>query len=322
MKSEFLESELELYVQRLLVHESYATGNKYKMLKISPNDERLKGYDAEIIGLTSFYCQFKTSDYLTKGVLYEKRQDFCTKTGWPKSPFYTFSLRVPNDAEDKENPTVWQHNVLNSLWRSNPSGVAYVAPMFHTRTELDLHEPLGIGGCCFCSSHNGSSGISIQTAGVNGQGRCRLPFFDGLISIPPHVPVKDLKHSYCFTSPSDISFHSAPKQVENGKTLGEALRSFVLQSIENDGQRVSDARMTLTSVRELLGFGDADSEFLEPLLAYGLARVGVSNQDRRHPATVHFENEASWLQQRVAFSAALKAFFGISTLGLLKVEED
>ncbi len=321
MKSEFLESELELYVQRLLIHEFYATGNKYKMLKISPNDERLKGYDAKIIGMTSFYCQFKTSNLIIKkGKLYKQRQAFCSKTRWPEAPFYSFALRVPNDPNDKKNPAVWQHNVLHSLWKTNQSGVAYVAPMFHTRTELDLHEPLGFHGCCLHDHMNGecqrgydSYGTLIQVAGV----KCRLPFFYGLISIPPHVSVKHLKHSYCFTSPSDISFHSEPEKVDKGNSLGQALRSFVLESIGTNGQNVSAARMSLSHIRELLGTTNQDDDFLESFLAFGLVRSGVIFQQS---AAMHFEKEATWLQQRVAFAAALSAYFGISTLGLMKVE--
>lgn len=322
MKSEFLESELELYVQRLLIHESYATGNEYRMLKISPNDERLKGYDAEIVGMTSFYCQFKTSEWLTKGDLYKKRQNFCRTAGWPQSSFYSFALRVPNDPADRKNSQVWQHNVLHSLWKNNPTGVAYVAPLFHTRAELDLHEPLISRGCCLCGechSRHGWSGITIKAAGVNGHGRCRLPFFDGLVSIPPHAPVKDLKHSYCFTSPSDITFHSEPERV-GGQTLSGALESFVREAIGDDRQKITDERMTEREARELIGISDQDDKFLEAFLAFGLVRAGHSDAFRQS-AVSYFSNEASWLEQRIAFSAALSAYFGISTLGLLKVEE-
>jgi len=150
MKSEFIESELELYVQRLLVHEFYASGNAYKMLKISPGKEKLLGYDAEIVGLTSFYCQFKTSDFLTKGPLYNRRIKFGTTKHWPQKPFHTFALRTPNDPADKKDPTKWQHNVLHTLWKQNPTSVAYVAPMFHTRLELDLHEPVVAPTGCPC----------------------------------------------------------------------------------------------------------------------------------------------------------------------------
>lgn len=327
MKSEFLESELELYVQRLLIHESYATGNRYKMLKISPNDERLKGYDAEIVGMTSFYCQFKTSDLLTKGALYNKRNAFCKKAGWPSAPFYSFALRVPNDAGDKKNAVIWQHNVLHSLWKTNPTGVAYVAPLFHTRAELDLHEPPILRGCCLCDHgfagcccNNGNSSVSIQASSVNGYERCRLPLFDSLISIPPHAPVKDLKHSYCFTSSADITFHSDPVPVK-GNMLGETLRSFVLESLGNDGNKVSDSRMTALEVSEMLGINEHNENFLESFLAFGLMRAGVSRQARLQGATSYFENEATWLQQRISFAAALKSFFDISTLGLFKVKE-
>jgi hypothetical protein len=58
------------------------------MLKISPSEERLKGYDAEIIGLTPFYCQFKTSDFVLQGPLYKKRGKFCESNKWPLSSFY------------------------------------------------------------------------------------------------------------------------------------------------------------------------------------------------------------------------------------------
>lgn len=327
MKSEFLESELELYVQRLLIHESYATGNKYKMLKISPSEERLKGYDAEIVGMTSFYCQFKTSDLLTKGALYKKRQDFCETNGFPKSPFYSFALRVPADTADKMNPKVWQHNVLHSLWKHNSSGAAYVAPMFHTRSELDLYEPSGARGCWFRDNEYGEynsrlwgGGISIQEVGVNGRERCRLPFFDGLISIPPHAPVTDLKHSYCYTSHSDITFHSEPENVD-GNMLIEALRSFVLESMGNEGRKISDERLSFSAIKRMISVEEIDSEFLESFLAFGLVRAGVSGNVFGNSAASYFEEEATWLEQRIAFAAALKAYFDITTLGLMKIKE-
>lgn len=327
MISEFLESELELYVQRLLIHEFYTNGNEYKMLKISPNKERLKGYDAEIVGLTSFYCQFKTSEYLIRGPLYQERQDLYATLGWPMQPFYKFRLREPNNAEDKKNSKFWQHNVLHSMWKHNPSGVAYVAPIFHTRMELDLQEPFGTwSGCLYddrfggIHRQHGSSAIAIQVASVNGENICRVPFFDGLISIPPHASVTHLKHNYCFTSSSDITFHSEPERV-NGQTLFQALKSFVLEATANDGQKVSAKRMKVSEIKELIGIGDQDPNFLESFLNFGLSRSGVSNERFAGNVSAYFENDATWLQQRIAFSAALSAYFGISTLALLKIKE-
>lgn len=327
MKSEFLESELELYVQRLLIHESYATGHQYKMLKISPNEERLKGYDAEIVGMTSFYCQFKTSDFLTKGTLYKKRQDFCSTVNWPKGPFYSFALRAPNDPGDKKKPKHWQHNVLHSLWSSNPSGVAYVAPLFHTRNEMVLHEPSAYRGCCLCHpcfSGGGAgravSSVTIESGAVNGHLRCRLPIFDGLVSIPPHAPVKDLKHSYCFTSQADVSFHSDPQKV-TASTFNESLQGFVRHAFENEEVAFSRTRMTLSEVKKLIG-NSRDKSFSEAFLAFGLSRAGVTRQDVQRSAAEVFEEDATWLQQRIAFAAALDAYFGISIIGLLKFREE
>jgi hypothetical protein len=328
MKSEFLESELELYVQRLLIHESYSTGNKYKMLKISPRDERLKGYDAKISGLTSFYCQFKTSDFITRGTLYNARMNVCSTKMWPETSFYSFSLRVPNNIKDKINSKVWQHNVLNSLWSNNKSGVAYVAPMFHTRTELDLHEPLERRACCWrdcvlgeCQNTYSDSSISIQEVTVNKNDKCRIPFFAGLISIPPSLPVTSLKHSYCFNSPADITFHSKPDFVDGGDIFGTALKAFVAEATKDDGKRISYERMSILEVKKLIGLEDYDSEFIESFLGHGLLQAGVSTNVVGQSATKYFEDEAAWLDQRIAFASALKSYFDISTLGLVKVAE-
>lgn len=320
MKSEFLESELELYVQRLLVHEFYSTGNRYRLLKISPSEERLKGYDAKVVGLTPFYCQFKTSDFLRQGGLYKSRSAFCSSKKWPISPFYSFALRVPNDSNDRENPNAWQHNVLHSLWRINPSAVGYVAPAFHTRIEMDLLEPFPFHGCCLLRDHHfHRSNISIREVAVNGHEGCRLPFFDGLISIPPHVPVKNLKHSYAFTSHRDITFHSDPELVDGGKPFGEALEQFVRSSLEGDGQ-VGQNKVELDDVKSMLGDLGRDEDFLNSFLAFGLLRTGLNTQEGGAIATTSW-HEINWLQQRVALSASLQAYFGISTLGLLKIEK-
>jgi hypothetical protein len=320
MKSEFLESELELYVQRLLIHEFYSTNNRYRMLKISPSEERLKGYDAKIVGLTPFYCQFKTSDFLRRGDLYKRRSTFCKSMKWPISPFYSFALRVPNDPSDKKNPAVWQHNVLHRLWKSDRASVAYVAPVFHTKTEMDLLEPLSSYGCCILHDHHfHRSSISIREVAVNGYERCRLPVFEGLISMPPHVPVKDLKHSYSFTSHRDITFHSEPELVEGGRTFGDTLREFVLSSMDR-GEDSGLQSLMADNVRNMLGEIGDNADSLNSFLRYGLSRAGIDFQAQ--PDAARTFDELTPVQRHVALAASLKAYFGITTLGLLKVEEE
>jgi hypothetical protein len=320
MKSEFLESELELYVQRLLVHEFYSTNNRYRMLKISPSEERLKGYDAEIVGLTPFYCQFKTSDFSRKGGLYKSRSTFCESRKWPITPFYSFPLRIPSNSNDKKDPKVWQHNILHKLWAIDRLAVAYVAPLFHTKTEMDLLESIpSYTFCAWNAPRFLRSGISIRQVAINGISECRLPAFDGLISIPPHAPVKDLKHSYAFTSHQDITFHSDPESVEGGKLLGDALKDFVVSSIKQekkDGQRA----LQRDGVQAMLGGIGKDAEFLNSFLAFGLLQAGVPAPPIGTKALDTFER-VGWLQQHVALAASLKAYFGISTLGLLKLKE-
>ncbi|MBO0943684.1 hypothetical protein J1N44_18700 [Acidovorax temperans] len=147
-----------------------------------------------------------------------------------------------------------------------------------------------------------------------------MPIFEGLVSIPPHAPVKDLKHSYCFTSQADVSFHSDPEAVR-AASFNESLQGFVREAFANQESAITDARMTLSGVRELIGVDQEDS-FLEAFLAFGLSRAGVSRQDTQQSASMFFEEKTAWLQQRIAFAAALNAYFGISTIGLLKVREE
>jgi hypothetical protein len=324
MKSEFLESELELYVQRLLIHEFYRSGNGYRMLKVSPSEERLKGYDAKIIGLTPFYCQFKTSDFLSQGPLYKRREAFFKAKGWPCQPFYSFGLRVPNGAYDKKNPDAWQHNTLNARWNTNKTGVAYVAPVFHTRFQLDQWEPRNLwGNCRWFHSSEADSPISVQTVRVNGQEKCRLPSFDGLISVPPHTPVKQLNHHYCFTSHADITFHSETEFVEDGKPFGRALLDFAQSSIERsvEGQVRGDSRgITVGEVSRMLGEFGKNDEFLSRFISFGLFQTNMGMSRLEGSWESQFDR-LDFVQRQIAVSASLNAYFGISTIALLKIEE-
>lgn len=321
MKSEFLESELELYVQRLLVHEYYNTGFRYSMIKISPMNERLRGYDAEIRSLTPFYCQFKTSDFLTRGNLYRRRQRFCESLGWPSSPFYSFALRKPNSPSDRLNPRVWQHNILHAFWRANPSAVAYVAPIFHTRAELGLIEPIPLNDCCvFKSNSHPASSISIKNVAVDGHDSSRMPSFTGLISIPPHAYVGDLEHHYCFTTHLDISFHSDPVLVEGGQLFAEALNNFIVSSIRSVDQ-VRRSEISSGTIRAYLGLPEELNPFFNAFLRFGLIQAGIPFRDIGPVATEIFDQRATFLQRHIALAASLKAYFGITTLGLIRFKE-
>jgi len=145
-----------------------------------------------------------------------------------------------------------------------------------------------------------------------------LPAFDGLISIPPHKPVKDLKHHYCFTDHLDVTFHSDPEFVDTGNTLNAKLVEFIRASVGPDNEERESGRISLAEVREMLGLDDDPAGFVEPFLTFGLSRAGIERQSLQQGASHVFERNATWLQQRLALAAALKAYFDISTLGLFK----
>ena len=332
MKSEFLESELELYVQRLLTHEFYSTGRSFRMRKISPYEEKLKGYDAEIIGMQSFYCQFKTSDFLTKGNTFNDRINLCREHGFPETPFYCFKLREPSSA-DKSNPKLWQHNVLHNLWLNNKNNTAYVAPLFHRRYELDLHEPMPFRHTNFCLNCGSVFRFANQlsyyeqqlrkSTFINGQKLSfHLPSFYGLISIPPHTLVTELDHKYCYNSPADISFHSEPVHVANARLFSDSLEQFIIEGV-NTEKRLPDNKMKTSEIQNLIGLGESelDKAFLETFLRYGIRQTLRSDVDSMsHVNSIDWFNDLNWLNQRVVFASSLQAFFGIATLGLFEYE--
>lgn len=331
MKSEFIESELELYVQRLLMHEFYSTGQVFRMEKISPFNEKLKGYDAKIIGVSSFYCQFKTSDFLTQGNAFKNRLKFCDAVGYPKIPFYSFGLRAPA-AADTNRPQLWQHNVLHSLWKKNKNNVAYVAPMFHTRLELNLHEPIqGNPICCSCCifadrfrckellyNERRQKLVSINNRKIN----CFLPSFHGLISIPPHESVNKFNHKYCYNTPSDISFHSEPEPVEGGRLFSDSLEQFIRESV-NTQEHLPANKMQISEIQNLIGLDESefDKALLKTFLRYGIRQtLGSDINSMSNMNSIDSFNELNWLHQRVVFASSLQAFFGITTLGLFEYE--
>jgi hypothetical protein len=209
---------------------------------------------------------------------------------------------------------------LHKKWSVNPSGVAYVAPAFHTRLELDLMEPSsGVKHCFWMNHHYSDSTISIQTVNVNGHDRCRIPLFDGLISIPPHSPVKKLNHNYGFTSHRDITFHSEAELVEGGKPFGAALRDFVELSVERRDDALTQ-RNSLEAIRKMLGTPGVDDDFLNQFISFGLFQSGIATP-QTSSGSLEFFGQVNFIQQQVALSASLYAYFGISTLALLEFED-
>lgn len=160
-----------------------ATGHQYKMLKISPNEERLKGYDAEIVGMTSFYRQFKTSDLLSKGALYKKRcRIFAPLLAGPRPPS-TASLKS-------------SLQTILTTRRGRSVGSITFFTRFGGLTEVELrmsrHCSIRVPrwrsmserteGVAFCNpgylcAGGTASSVTIEAGMVNGHMRCRLPIF-------------------------------------------------------------------------------------------------------------------------------------------------
>lgn len=312
MKPEFIESELELFVQRILTHELYTLGTEYQLLKVSPNAEKHLGYDAKIIGLTPFYCQFKTSHYVSSGSNYNKRERFCRKSGWPVRAGYTFELRRPSDKSLLADPSAWQHNILHSLWESNPSAVAYVAPTFHTRLAMHAMEPRPAPlHCPLIPLPPLQSHTDVNTVSVNGRDRARLPTFMGLVSIPPHTEVKSLKHFYFYSNHRDVTFHSDPTKVDGAATFGEFLLDNVQRTLKDDSAPEQHGELTVNKIAEMTGLRP---ELANHALNYGKSLIGRLPDNR-----LGFDG-LSRIDKQIVFSYALETFFGIATFAVAKHE--
>lgn len=312
MLPDFIESELELFVQRILMHEFYTIGSEYQLLKISPGSEKFLGYDAKIVSLTPFYCQFKTSSYLSSGKRFIKRATFCARNKWPVGPVYVFGLRPPSDKALSGKPAAWQHNILHSLWKSLPHAVAYVAPTFHTRLGMQAFEPRPNHHCCVCKPSLGypRSHIDIDWVSVNGRVRARLPRFHGLVSIPPHLDVKSLSHSFFYTNHKDVTFHSKASKVEGSMTFGDYLFNNVRLALDKNAREIVQDRLSIDRVSEITGL---EREEVIHVLNYGsslLERESLEPED--------FNNLTPLNQQR-ALAYGLEAFFGITTFGIAKI---
>jgi hypothetical protein len=315
MLPEFLESEIELFVQRILMHEFYTSSSEYHIIKVSPGSEKSLGYDAKIVGLTPFYCQFKTSSYLSSGKRFKKREAFCVDKKWPLRPAYAFGLRPPSDKALSSKPAAWQHNILHSLWKSSPHAVAYVAPTFHTRLGMQAFEPRPTHHHCFCAHYHSAhrSHIDINWVSVNDYVRARLPAFQGLVSIPPHVPVKSLSHTYFYTSHMDVTLHSEASEVKGSMQFGDYIVNNVRRALDVDRRPIVQEIISVDRITTMTGL---DQDDVIRVLNYGSSLLEKISEE---PGD--FDNLTPLNQQR-ALAYGLEAFFGISTFVIAEIEKE
>lgn len=334
MKSEFLESDLELYVQRILTHELYLSGQHHEMIKISPAREAKEGYDAEIKYISPLFLQFKTSDWLTsRSAITKPREALLQKHGinLPSYECYSFSLRKPSAAL-KNTASAWQHNVLHNLWLKNKGCVAYVAPLFHKRTELHAIEISPMSICALIARQD--SLIKPKMTRIIGPG---LPvdhlevYLEGLISIPPHCAVTEIEHSYCFTHESDVTFHSEPYYLGQAPAMfKDFVANFITKNIVQDSQKNIFSADKEPNADDFFGelrnikFNDDDSNNLDiytSVMTYGLVRnrlMQYQSEEKSLNVDSIFK-ELSWLQKLRVICTSLEGFFGITTFGLAKL---
>ena len=136
-----------------------------------------------------------------------------------------------------------------------------------------------------------------------------MPYFHGLVSIPPHMQVASLDHSYFYVTHRDVTFHSEASHSEGASPFGEFLIRSVQEGLGNPTR--PDARATLESVAEQTGL---PREIATHVLSYGASLL-----ERNTTRPIPFDR-LSVIDQQLALAYSLDSFFGISTFALAKIE--
>lgn len=219
--AEFLEDDVILYLNTLLVTHHWNAG-RVRFRRVSQWQEKRLGYDGTVALAAPLYLQAKRPQYVAAGSrskLHRERQrlGFDTHRG-----FFTISPR--REANTRE---FRQHN---ALWAMHQRGqhALYVAPLFHTEEELDIHyewlpfrRRFGYGRLPLHDYPLFPLRIDFE----------HIPLFHGLAAIPPHrsLAQSEPNHSYAYSHAREVSFHSKPESIHGLKwfTLSELLRGIV-----------------------------------------------------------------------------------------------
>jgi len=211
MRNTFIEEEFIGALNSILG--SYYPNYKLRLDRISSWDEKGLGYDGKVTIVKPLYIQFKRSQYYDinyNGRLRKKRNQCKIDS----STFYSFKLHRNTDAKTNKNVHK-QHNLLFELLK-NSEEAFYLAPLFHTKYELDqfnFHRQSELPREFIYEFYDRGVGRTI----IKKENEVNQLIFDNTIGIKPHKIVNDKKyHLYSFDKEFRTTFHSEPELVEEG----------------------------------------------------------------------------------------------------------
>lgn len=209
---EFIEAAYQTLVEFDLRRSFYNAGQRFEINTYAGQQENALGYDLEALALVPLFLQLKVADFypmFSKSPLQSARKNL----GIADAPgCYAFPLHP-----DKKSSQYKQHNLLATL-HSNGSYSRYVAPLFHTKFDLERFK------YSFREPFWGPSAAGLWD-GDWYYWRNYLSF-DHSISIIPHRQVSDatsVSHHYTYSLKKHVCFHSEPERTEDGESFVESV---------------------------------------------------------------------------------------------------
>ncbi|HEX7813996.1 hypothetical protein [Dyella sp.] len=209
---EFIEAAYQTLIEFDLRRSFYNAGQRFEIHTYAGKQENALGYDLEALALVPLFLQLKVADLyptFSKSPLQAARR----KLRIADAPgCYAFPLHP-----DKKSARYKQHNLLAAL-HSNGNYSRYVAPLFHTKSDLERYK------YSFREPFWGPSAAGLWDAGWY-YWRDYLSF-DHSISIVPHRQVADpttVSHHYTYSLKKHVCFHSEPERAEDGKSFVESV---------------------------------------------------------------------------------------------------
>jgi hypothetical protein len=264
---------------------------KVEIVPISPGAEATRGWDAAVMEVVPLYLQYKYPDF-TSRPWSSQPSAFKYRRGWAfddSDGVFHFHLRAKAEKAPKS-----QHELMFDL-QSTGKRVFYVAPTF-----IDVKR-LRSGGDPLYDRPWLNSRLSFRRGYL--VDFIPVPYFDGLICIPPHVSVADApeNHVFYFNAKHEVSFHSDPAIVES--------RDFEAVIADQIDDILSSRTITRNNVelyvQEVLALISGETnQNGEIIKDYFSANLGRTEAARRNPL----------MQNMRALAKLMRKLYGIEVL--------
>lgn len=245
---------------------------KVEIVPISPGAEATRGWDAAVVQAVPLYFQYKYPDF-TGCPWSSQPAAYMRRKGWAfddDAGLFHFALRAKSAKAPKS-----QHSFMVDLQNSGEK-VFYVAPTFIDSKRLrsggdPLYDQAWVN-----SRLTFRHGLLLDYPSV--------PYFEGLICIPPKMDVSDPPedHKFYFNSFHEVSLHSDPVKAESVDLLrliqGQVEELFSSSSKTNEN---IDAYIE-SMLRSIVGNQNSDDKYAR-VYAYFQASLSKSDAALANP---------------------------------------